>query len=317
MVLQGSRVTIRPLEQADLDAISAWRPFEDPLMADANWLQRPPDELRRWFAHLARRAQRMLYTILDESARPIGLLTLRDIKGRQSARLGITLGADFVNQGYGSEALALFLEHFFAVMGFSKMVLDVAAYNQRAIRVYRKLGFNTTGQRKRAPSRHMSLAFLNDPRYADLRPFFSRDWLGRWRVLYYEMELSHQAWKRKKETMTDTTLSDGMLEHRPQRETRAGEAAGETTPGQEEPVRWRAVATANGLAEAAIIQGRLESEGIPAQIHQEPAGVAIGLTLGLLGQAQVLVPEPLAEQAERILNEGVPPQPGGGRDEAR
>jgi hypothetical protein len=63
------------------------------------------------------------------------------------------------------------------------------------------------------------------------------------------------------------------------------------------------VAVANGLAQAAIIQGRLEAEGIPARIHQEPAGVAIGLTVGTLGQAKVLVPEPMAEQALRILEE--------------
>ena len=68
-------------------------------------------------------------------------------------------------------------------------------------------------------------------------------------------------------------------------------------------MRWEVVAVANGLAEAAIIQGRLESEGIPARVHQESAGVAIGLTVGLLGQAKVLVPEPLAEQALEVLGQ--------------
>jgi hypothetical protein len=54
---------------------------------------------------------------------------------------------------------------------------------------------------------------------------------------------------------------------------------------------------------AAIIRGRLETEGIPARIQQEPAGVVIGLTTGLLGQAKVLVPEPLVDQALEILSQ--------------
>ncbi len=68
-------------------------------------------------------------------------------------------------------------------------------------------------------------------------------------------------------------------------------------------MRWETVAVAQGLAEAAIISGRLESEGLPTRVHQEPAGVAIGLTVGRLGEAQVLVPAPLLEQARGILSQ--------------
>jgi hypothetical protein len=84
---------------------------------------------------------------------------------------------------------------------------------------------------------------------------------------------------------------------------KSNEAAGEKTPSDEQGVRWEVVAVTQGLAQAAIIRGRLESEGIPAQVQQEPAGVALGLTVGLLGQAKVLVPEPLVEQALEILNQ--------------
>lgn len=196
MVLTGPRITIRPLNGADLSAMAAWRPFDDPLMADANWPQRSPDELRRWYACVRKDERRLLYTILDESRRVVGLLTLREIQGRHSARLGITLGADYVNRGYGSEALHLFLDYFFDELGFEKMVLDVAAHNRRAVRLYRKLGFKTIARRKKSPG--MSLSFLRDPAYADFRRFFPRDWLGRRRLLYYEMELSRDGWKEVK-----------------------------------------------------------------------------------------------------------------------
>jgi hypothetical protein len=102
--------------------------------------------------------------------------------------------------------------------------------------------------------------------------------------------------------VTDAAFSMGDV--KPRREDKeATEAAGETTPGGEKKVRWEVVAVTNGLAQAAIIQGRLDAEGIPARIHQEPAGVAIGLTVGTLGQAEVLVPEEMAEQALRVLED--------------
>ena len=198
MLLKGSRVTIRPLNRADLSAMAAWRPFDDPLLADANWLQRAPDGLNRWYTRSREDPRRLLFALLDGSERTVGLLTLREVDGLCSARLGITLGADFVNQGYGTEALVLFLDHFFGELGFEKMLLDVAAHNERAICVYKKLGFKTVGQRKRAPAREMSLGFLRDSRYADMRRFFPRDWIGRRRVLCYEMMLTQKDWKKRK-----------------------------------------------------------------------------------------------------------------------
>ena len=56
------------------------------------------------------------------------------------------------------------------------------------------------------------------------------------------------------------------------------------------------------MARANLIAGRLNSGGIPTRISQEAAGAAIGLSVGL-GQIRVLVPEPMAERALRILEE--------------
>src|SRR5262245_14171245 len=81
----------------------------------------------------------------------------------------------------------------------------------------------------------------------------------------------------------------------------AGEA--ETTPGGEESVKWVVIRANISPGEAVVIRGRLESEGIPAVVQQEAIGAVMGLTVGPLGSARVLVPEPLAEQALLILEE--------------
>ncbi|MCL4870297.1 MAG: hypothetical protein KJ063_15135 [Anaerolineae bacterium] len=66
-------------------------------------------------------------------------------------------------------------------------------------------------------------------------------------------------------------------------------------------IHWHIVARTPGLVPAQIIAGRLQAEGIMARAWAESAGVALGLTVGLLGTGYVGVPEELVEQAEAIL----------------
>jgi len=57
--------------------------------------------------------------------------------------------------------------------------------------------------------------------------------------------------------------------------------------------------------EAQIVKGRLESEGIPAILQYESAGLVYGLTADGLGETTVLVPEELADDARLILDSPV------------
>jgi hypothetical protein len=68
-----------------------------------------------------------------------------------------------------------------------------------------------------------------------------------------------------------------------------------------EETRFTTVYIANGQLEAEIVKGRLESEGIPAMLCYESAGIVYGLTIDGLGQVQVQVPSSLAQQAREIL----------------
>jgi hypothetical protein len=77
----------------------------------------------------------------------------------------------------------------------------------------------------------------------------------------------------------------------------------ETTGGGREPVPWVVVAHHLNPGEATIIKGRLDSEEIPAIVQQEAMGAVLGLTVGPLGSAKILVPEPLAERTLNILAE--------------
>lgn len=80
-------------------------------------------------------------------------------------------------------------------------------------------------------------------------------------------------------------------------------ASVETTPGSREATPWVVIGVNLSPGEAVIIKGRLESEEIPTLVQQEAMGVVLGLTVGPLGSAKILVPEPLAERALEILAE--------------
>ena len=53
--------------------------------------------------------------------------------------------------------------------------------------------------------------------------------------------------------------------------------------------------------EAQIIKGRLESEGIPALLSYESAGLVYGIMVDGLGEVKIMVPRDLAEEAREIL----------------
>jgi hypothetical protein len=53
--------------------------------------------------------------------------------------------------------------------------------------------------------------------------------------------------------------------------------------------------------EAEIIKGRLESEGIPALLSYESAGLVYGLTMDGLGEVKIMVPKRMVSEAKEIL----------------
>ena len=196
------------MKRKDLDAMIAWRPFADPLYQPYDFPRSNKAEQRRWFDWRSRDPSRRLYTIEDQDHHIIGSLTLREIDGHRSARLGITIGADYVSQGYGTETLRVFLNCFFGEMGFARMVLDVAATNLRAVRCYQGLGFRRLDQHYRAASHPSFRVVRIEPRYQHLRHLFRRQGTG-YQVLFYDMVLTREVWwALGQEAETVTPLAD-------------------------------------------------------------------------------------------------------------
>ena len=66
------------------------------------------------------------------------------------------------------------------------------------------------------------------------------------------------------------------------------------------------VGTADGQVEAEIIKGLLTANGVEVWISQESAGLALGLTVGAMGEVEIMVRAEQAEQARSLLDLGEP-----------
>jgi RimJ/RimL family protein N-acetyltransferase len=182
------------MKRADVEAMAQWHPMADPLYRPFDLPQQSASEHLRWFSWRNSDPTRRLYTVEDEKHHVIGSVTLREINERYSARLGITLGADYVSQGYGTEALRLFLDYYFDKMGFEQIVLDVTGTNLRAIRCYQALGFRQVGHHYRRTDHQSYYVIAGEPRYRHLSSVF-RHQGGDLEVLFYDMALTRDEWR--------------------------------------------------------------------------------------------------------------------------
>jgi RimJ/RimL family protein N-acetyltransferase len=171
--------------------LGTWGPFDDPWVIPS-----PGEERHEWYTGYIETPVCRLYAITDHAQQLLGHISLREIVRGQQARLGIGLAPTQKNRGYGTEALRIFLPYFFEMLGFQKMVLDVAASNQGAVRVYQKLGFLQCAQHYRGAGSDAQWRLLDEPHYASLRPFFQHNYWG-WQQLHYDMELTHEQWYRQ------------------------------------------------------------------------------------------------------------------------
>jgi len=69
----------------------------------------------------------------------------------QTAEAGIFIGnKNYWNKGYGTESFQLLLDYGFKALNLHSVMLRVYSFNERAIRVYEKLGFTFIGKWREA-----------------------------------------------------------------------------------------------------------------------------------------------------------------------
>jgi RimJ/RimL family protein N-acetyltransferase len=194
MELHSQRTILRPWRRQDDQQADEWPPYGDPLDMLWNLPRQLSSGSASWYAGFDSAAMRRAWAVDNNAGELIGRISLREIDERQGlARLGITFGAPYVGRGLGTEALAIFLDYYFTDLGFRAMLLDVAGPNQRAVRCYRRLGFQAVGSDWRDAGFFFDRRVLDEPRYANVREFFRNGQHGLW-VQFFEMRLEGNEW---------------------------------------------------------------------------------------------------------------------------
>lgn len=157
VTLAGVRLTLRPLENADLPHGYRWERDREV----QHWAQgdRAPDNLTfhdyraRFAPPFGHPGTLEHFAILaDDDGAVIGFVGYFNVnRAVASAEVGIVIGETrYWGRGYGREALALLVRHLFTDLAMQRVCLETWSGNERAIRSYCAVGFREEGRLRRA-----------------------------------------------------------------------------------------------------------------------------------------------------------------------
>lgn len=147
-------IRLREIERADLALINRWRSDRgvvDGLGSPFRYVGREVDE--RWYEqYMASRNNNVRLAICPGDAPIVGVVYLLSIDWiSRNAEFAIWV-AEVAAQGkkIGETATRLALDHAFDDLNLERVYLYVLTQNERAIRLYRKVGFRDEGTMRRA-----------------------------------------------------------------------------------------------------------------------------------------------------------------------
>jgi N-acetyltransferase len=147
-LLRGEQVSLRPMTMADLPHLVRWG--SQPEFRWQQWGIQPglfaEGDARAWIEHMSEEGKAGCW-VIEHHGRPIGFANFRDVhpKGR-SCEIGIGIGEpDQWGKHLGREALALEVAYLQEQLGIHRIGLSVVSHNDRAIWMYKSLGFVVEG----------------------------------------------------------------------------------------------------------------------------------------------------------------------------
>ncbi|NRS17115.1 GNAT family N-acetyltransferase [Brevibacillus sp. HB1.4B] len=150
MLFQSERIYLRKMTGEDVDVYHTWRNDVE-VMRTTN----PSMDVYTWedtngFVNqvILHASSSKSYMILDsQTNRPIGITSLIqiDLKNRNAECIIDIGGKEYWGKGYGREAMKLLLDYAFLEMNLHRVSLRVFSFNEKAIKLYERLGFKQEG----------------------------------------------------------------------------------------------------------------------------------------------------------------------------
>ena len=149
--LVGKKCYLSPIDVNDAEIYTEW--LNDPEVTSNLTLYGGVIGIETEKEYLAKLSKEHNYSIIDiETDKLIGSCGFIDLDHlNQTAEAGIFIGdKNYWNKGYGTESFHLLLDYGFNALNLCNVMLRVYSFNERAIKIYKKLGFQIIGKRREA-----------------------------------------------------------------------------------------------------------------------------------------------------------------------
>lgn len=150
MLFSGERVRLRKMGIEDISIYHRWRNDIEVMQFTSPSLDVFSYAETESFVKIITESNNSKGYIIEEieSNKPIGVTSLINIDyGNRNAECIIDIGEkDYWSKGFGREAFQLLLDFAFNELNLHKVNLRVFSFNERAIKLYQKLGFIEEGK---------------------------------------------------------------------------------------------------------------------------------------------------------------------------
>lgn len=154
MLFETNRIKLRKMKREDIESYNRWSNDEEVVRNTYPNLDRySMEDTEKFYNKIANSSSSKTYIIEDaNNGNPIGITTLLNIDFfNQNAEFIIDIGEkEYWGKGYGKEAMGLMLQIAFLELNLNRVYLRVFSFNERAIKLYEKIGFAHEGRLREA-----------------------------------------------------------------------------------------------------------------------------------------------------------------------
>jgi len=155
MLFESSRVRLSSMTKEDTEIYHKWRNDVEVMHSTNPSLDVYPMEATKEFVDhviLGTNAAKSYIMVEKGNEIPIGIVALINIDYKnRNAECIIDIGEkEYWGKGFGSEGLKLLLDYVFYEMNLHRVSLKVFSFNDRALRLYTKIGFQQEGSSRQS-----------------------------------------------------------------------------------------------------------------------------------------------------------------------
>lgn len=152
-MLTGKLIDLYPLEKIDLLTNLKWANNME--LINLTGIPKFPKtivELENWYNQTVLSPNNKFFAIKTKQGEYIGNVELNALDWvNRSVEIGMLIGEQqFWGKGIGKEIVKLLLNYLFKELNLHRIYLEVIAYNERAVNLYKKCGFREEGRLREA-----------------------------------------------------------------------------------------------------------------------------------------------------------------------